>query len=381
MPAPASSPNFSPCPKDRGLPYEVASPCAQPVEEEHAPLFEDGGAQRPRLDAQEGGKACAQTCRRVSLSPATILLGRESKRLSRTQDRRTPDWNPAKSTVRGAAAVSSRRAGGERLSATSEARTSPSIPLQAHSRAHNARSALLLAKPGIRCIACQILNLDNPHSSTVFAVGDHQVRPIRCEIHPVGHKQALKPLFRRFKGRRSKQSDDALPEDVIPPARDDRQSPTSYRARQGSSARLSPPPELPRYRAPRPARSAATVPAGRSVCCAEPASAPPFFARLDPNQCVIGGNCQLIDHPPRTRCIARRSWPWPSMHGHALQHLAQGIKPLHRCYIRHRLFNKAGIVRFCGLKSEKPRRKSSRRCTTHATTWLGPVLKLRTGSS
>ena len=40
-------PEVQSLPKDRDLPYEVFSPCARPVEEEHAPLFEDGGAQRP----------------------------------------------------------------------------------------------------------------------------------------------------------------------------------------------------------------------------------------------------------------------------------------------------------------------------------------------
>ncbi len=40
-------PELQPLPKDRGIPYEIASPCAQPVEEEDVPLFEDGGAQRP----------------------------------------------------------------------------------------------------------------------------------------------------------------------------------------------------------------------------------------------------------------------------------------------------------------------------------------------
>lgn len=40
-------PTLQPLPKDRGIPYEVASPCARPVAEEDVPLFEDGGAQRP----------------------------------------------------------------------------------------------------------------------------------------------------------------------------------------------------------------------------------------------------------------------------------------------------------------------------------------------
>ena len=43
--------------KDRGLPYEVASPCARPVEEEHAPLFEDGGAQRPASMRKKSSKS------------------------------------------------------------------------------------------------------------------------------------------------------------------------------------------------------------------------------------------------------------------------------------------------------------------------------------
>lgn len=34
-------------PKDRGIPYKIAAPCALPVAEEDVPLFEDGGAQRP----------------------------------------------------------------------------------------------------------------------------------------------------------------------------------------------------------------------------------------------------------------------------------------------------------------------------------------------
>jgi site-specific DNA-methyltransferase (cytosine-N4-specific) len=40
-------PTLQPLPKDRGIPYEIASPCALPVVEENVPLFEDGGAQRP----------------------------------------------------------------------------------------------------------------------------------------------------------------------------------------------------------------------------------------------------------------------------------------------------------------------------------------------
>jgi site-specific DNA-methyltransferase (cytosine-N4-specific) len=40
-------PTLQPLPKDRGVPYEIASPCARPVAEDEAPLFEDGGAQRP----------------------------------------------------------------------------------------------------------------------------------------------------------------------------------------------------------------------------------------------------------------------------------------------------------------------------------------------
>lgn len=40
-------PTLQPLPKDRGIPYEIASPCARPVAEDEAPLFEDGGAQRP----------------------------------------------------------------------------------------------------------------------------------------------------------------------------------------------------------------------------------------------------------------------------------------------------------------------------------------------
>lgn len=40
-------PELQPLPKDRGIPYEIASPCARPVEDRDVPLFEDGGAQRP----------------------------------------------------------------------------------------------------------------------------------------------------------------------------------------------------------------------------------------------------------------------------------------------------------------------------------------------
>lgn len=40
-------PTLQPLPKDRGIPYQIASPCALPVVEENVPLFEDGGAQRP----------------------------------------------------------------------------------------------------------------------------------------------------------------------------------------------------------------------------------------------------------------------------------------------------------------------------------------------
>ncbi|MCR9177426.1 MAG: DNA methyltransferase [Alphaproteobacteria bacterium] len=40
-------PTVQPLPKERGIPYEIASPCARPVDEQSVPLFEDGGAQRP----------------------------------------------------------------------------------------------------------------------------------------------------------------------------------------------------------------------------------------------------------------------------------------------------------------------------------------------
>jgi len=40
-------PTLQPLPKNRGIPYEIPSPCAFPVVEEDVPLFEDGGAQRP----------------------------------------------------------------------------------------------------------------------------------------------------------------------------------------------------------------------------------------------------------------------------------------------------------------------------------------------
>ena len=40
-------PELQSLPKDRGVPYKIASPCARPVVEEEVPLFEDGGAQRP----------------------------------------------------------------------------------------------------------------------------------------------------------------------------------------------------------------------------------------------------------------------------------------------------------------------------------------------
>lgn len=40
-------PELQSLPKDRGIPYEIPSPCARPVKEEDVPLFEDGGAERP----------------------------------------------------------------------------------------------------------------------------------------------------------------------------------------------------------------------------------------------------------------------------------------------------------------------------------------------
>lgn len=40
-------PHVQPLPKERGIPYEIASPCAKPVDEKQVPLFEDGGAKRP----------------------------------------------------------------------------------------------------------------------------------------------------------------------------------------------------------------------------------------------------------------------------------------------------------------------------------------------
>ena len=40
-------PTVQPLPKERGVSYEIASPCALPVEEDNVPLFDDGGAERP----------------------------------------------------------------------------------------------------------------------------------------------------------------------------------------------------------------------------------------------------------------------------------------------------------------------------------------------
>lgn len=40
-------PTLQPLPQDRGMPYEIAAPCARPVSEGDVPLFEDGGRQRP----------------------------------------------------------------------------------------------------------------------------------------------------------------------------------------------------------------------------------------------------------------------------------------------------------------------------------------------
>ena len=39
-------PTVQPLPKEREVPYEIASPCSYPVDEDDVPLFEDGGAQR-----------------------------------------------------------------------------------------------------------------------------------------------------------------------------------------------------------------------------------------------------------------------------------------------------------------------------------------------
>ena len=39
-------PTVQPLPKEREVPYEIASPCSYPPNEDDVPLFEDGGAQR-----------------------------------------------------------------------------------------------------------------------------------------------------------------------------------------------------------------------------------------------------------------------------------------------------------------------------------------------
>lgn len=46
--------NRSTTPPKRGIPYEIASPCARPVDEQSVPLFEDGGAQRPASMRKRG---------------------------------------------------------------------------------------------------------------------------------------------------------------------------------------------------------------------------------------------------------------------------------------------------------------------------------------
>ena len=40
-------PTVQPLPRQRGVPYEISSPCTCPAKEEDVPLLEDGGAQRP----------------------------------------------------------------------------------------------------------------------------------------------------------------------------------------------------------------------------------------------------------------------------------------------------------------------------------------------
>ena len=52
-------PQLQPLPKDRGVPYEIASPCARPVAEEDVPLFKDGGAQRPASMRKKPAKKVA----------------------------------------------------------------------------------------------------------------------------------------------------------------------------------------------------------------------------------------------------------------------------------------------------------------------------------
>lgn len=51
-------PKVQPLPKERGVPYQIMSPCALPVDEGDVPLFADGGAKRPpEIGRKTQGKA------------------------------------------------------------------------------------------------------------------------------------------------------------------------------------------------------------------------------------------------------------------------------------------------------------------------------------
>lgn len=50
-------PKLQSLPKDRGVPYEVASPCSLPTPDVEVPLFADGGAQRPASMRKKAAKS------------------------------------------------------------------------------------------------------------------------------------------------------------------------------------------------------------------------------------------------------------------------------------------------------------------------------------
>ena len=56
------------------------------------------------------------------------------------------------------------------------------------------------AEEGACRISGQIFDLDDSDRLTSLPVGDHQVRPIRRELHPIGSQSPLQTLFGRFHG-------------------------------------------------------------------------------------------------------------------------------------------------------------------------------------
>ena len=70
-------PTVQPLPKERERPYEIASPCTRPANEEDVPLFEDGGARRPAT-LSHGAASAPDRTKRLAVPVPDLPAARRS---------------------------------------------------------------------------------------------------------------------------------------------------------------------------------------------------------------------------------------------------------------------------------------------------------------